>query len=364
MLVRSSAVAVLALVAVLVAPCPVRAIPVFAHRYGLSCQACHTVVPHLTAFGEAFFARGYRLPGSVPRHTFPLAVKTNLEYGSDPGPSRLPKTVVDEVEVLLGGAVGSRGSYFVEQYLVDGGLPGRSRDMWARVRLTPADARVGVAVRAGQFTLDLPLDPETMRETTDHYAIFDQTAGDNPFAFFAPKTGIAVSAGSTARGSSATVSVLQGHDVASGLPAHGVDRYLYAQHAAGPVVVSAYRYDGVRPLHASNDRFWREGYGVGASSGRVRVDAVYQRGFDSRATESGALRSSGGFVQLRYELSPRCFAIARYDATQDTAFARALIAGGGYRLTRNARLSLFETLHRNDAGRTATTLSAALLFAY
>ncbi|HEV2878622.1 MAG TPA: hypothetical protein VGW96_03480, partial [Candidatus Eremiobacteraceae bacterium] len=43
-----------------------QAIPVFAHRYGLSCQVCHTTVPHLTTFGEEFGRAGFRLPPSFP----------------------------------------------------------------------------------------------------------------------------------------------------------------------------------------------------------------------------------------------------------------------------------------------------------
>ena len=89
----------------------------------------------------------------------------------------------------MGGSLGKRGSYFAEQYVVDGGLPGRSRDLWAAWRVTPDAARTPVTLRGGQFTLNLPVDPETFRETTDHYAIWDQTAGDNPFAFFEPKLG-------------------------------------------------------------------------------------------------------------------------------------------------------------------------------
>ena len=72
---------------------------------------------------------------------------------------------------------------------MDGGVPGRSRDAWAAWRATPDGARIPVTVRGGQFTLNLPVDPETFRETSDHYAIWDQTAGDNPFAFFEPKLG-------------------------------------------------------------------------------------------------------------------------------------------------------------------------------
>jgi hypothetical protein len=354
----------LVLLAAVVAPHPARAIPVFAHRYGLTCRQCHTVVPHLTAYGEAFRSRGYRMTGLNAGGAFPAAVKIDLEYGGDRG-GEVPKAVVDEVEVLLGGAVGTRGSYFAEQYVIDGGVPGRTRDLWASWRATPDDARIPVTLRGGQFTLDLPADPETFRETTDHYAIWDQTAGNNPFNFFAPKMGLSASLGNQARGFSASAAAVRGHEPASGLPARGIDRYLYLQHAGPNLVLSAYRYDGTRPIDGSGDRFWREGYAAAFSRGRVRIDAVYQRGHDTHADADGALRTSGAFVQLRYEPSPRWFALARYDATQDRAFARALIAGAGLRVARNARLTAFDTLHTDAAtGLRRNTLSTALLFAY
>jgi hypothetical protein len=351
------------LLGLFLAPRPAAAIPVFAHRYGLSCEACHTTVPHLTEFGEAFLERGYRLPGMPRRGAFPVAVKINLQYGSDAQPG-LPKAVVDEVEVLMGGSIRERGSYFAEQYAVDGGLPGRTRDLWLGWRATPDGARVPVSLRAGQFTLSLPADPETFRESPDHYAIWDQTAGANPFAFFAPKTGLAATVGDDGRGWSATLAAVQGHEPGSGLPARALDRALYVQHASARVVLSAYRYDGTRAVDGVDDRFWREGYGVRLERPRVRFDAVYQRGFDAYASAGGALRSSGGFAQFRYDVAPRWFALARYDATQDTAFARALTGGFGYRVARNARLTVFGTLHRDGDGNRRNTLTTALLFAY
>jgi hypothetical protein len=290
-------------------------------------------------------------------------MKINLAYGSDGG-GGLPKAVVDEVELLVGGSIGKRGSYFAEQYVVDGGGPGRARDLWAAWRATPDSARIPVIVRAGQFTLDLPADPETFRETTDHFAIWDQTAGDNPFAFFAPKIGLMATAGNEARGFSASFAAVRGHDAGSGLPACGVDREISVSHAMPNVTLSAYRYDGTRPIDGTDDRFRRTGYGLGITQGRAHLDAVYQHGFDTHANAAGALVSSGGFVQLRYEFSPRMFAIARYDGTQDTAFSRALIAGAGYRIARNARLTVFDTLHRDGDGTPRNTLSTALLFAY
>ena len=36
----------------------------------------------------------------------------------------------------------------------------------------------------------LPVDPESFRETAQHYAIFDRTIGENPFNFFESKIGV------------------------------------------------------------------------------------------------------------------------------------------------------------------------------
>ncbi len=55
---------------------PAWAIPAFARKYGTSCQTCHTIVPKLTPFGEAFRRDGYRFPGVdsdyVKQETVPL----------------------------------------------------------------------------------------------------------------------------------------------------------------------------------------------------------------------------------------------------------------------------------------------------
>jgi hypothetical protein len=358
---------------------PANAIPVFAHRYGLSCQACHTVVPHLTAFGEAFLANGYRIKGLKPKPAFPVALRVELAYASagtaDPSATApLPKAIVDEVEFLMGGSLGPRSSYFAEVYAVDGGVPGVARDVWYAYRATSDGARIPVTLRAGQFTLPLPLDPEAFRETTEHYAIWDQTAGQNPFNFFSPKIGGQIAIGNPARALAGTVNFLQGHDTQSGLPAHGVDTMVTLRRDLGDWSLTAYRYDGSRSLHGSGfndtqqvdyrDRFWRNGFGVTWARGATEVDAVYQTGNDTAADVYGnALLSSGGFLQLRRALGTRAFAIARWDATQDASFGRLITAGLGYRLSRNTRLTLFETAQRDFSGRLLHITSSSFLFA-
>ena len=358
------------------------AIPVFAHRYGFSCQVCHTVVPHLTQFGETFLANGYRIPGIKPKPAFPVAVRVELGYASagaaDPdeikGP--LPKTIVNEVEFLMGGAVGSRGSYWVEPYAVDGGFPGVVRDAWYAQRLTPAGARLPLAVRIGQFSLPLPLDPETFRETTEPYAIWSQSAGGNPFTFFDTKMGAEIELGNPARQLGATVSFLKGADTQSGLHAQGTDTMETLERDLGDFRLTAYRYDGTRPLegHGFNntqyftdigDRFWRNGFGLGWSRKRTEIDAVYQIGNDSAAdVYRDALVTSGGFLQVRQTLGSRAFAVARWDATNGPAFTRSITGGAGYRLSSNSRLTLFETGQRDFNGNLLHVISSSLLFAY
>ena len=333
-----------------VTPPPAMAIPVFAHRSGLSCQACHTIVPHLTPFGEAFLARGYRLPIDAIRPTFPIALKANLAYSSEPDGSRLPKAVVDEIEVLTGGSLGRTDSYFAEAYIVDGGRPGSIRDAWY------ARAIGAVQATVGQFTLPLPVDPETFRETSAHLALYDQTVGANPFNFFDAKQGVSLRTGSNA--ANATFSALAGHDKQSGLPTASVDRMVSVQAARGFYIASAYRYDGVRQLPTGGDRFWRQAAALAYASDRLRVDATLQTGNDAGPN----IRSSGGFLQVRYAFGDSLAATVRYDGTNDTTFARSLLVGVSRRLSRNTRLSVEGIIAHTP--QTKHTLNAAYLFAY
>ncbi len=40
----------------------VQAVPHFARKYDVGCTTCHVLPPKLNRFGEAFLARGYRMP--------------------------------------------------------------------------------------------------------------------------------------------------------------------------------------------------------------------------------------------------------------------------------------------------------------
>jgi len=75
---KSASISLLALVVVslCVPPKPSRALPIFARKYNVTCQACHTVPPALNANGRAFQASMFNWPGAdstVNRHAIPLS---------------------------------------------------------------------------------------------------------------------------------------------------------------------------------------------------------------------------------------------------------------------------------------------------
>ncbi len=318
------------------------AIPYFAHEYGLSCQKCHTAVPRLTPFGTAFLERGYRLEGVTRGGAVPISARVNFAYTSATDPTGLPKAIVDEVELIGAGSIGARGSYVAEQYLVDGGVRGETRDLWYAQRVSPDAWKVPVTVQLGQFTLPLPLDPETFRESAQHYTIWDQKVGNNPFTFFDPKIGLMASIGDRSAGASVRVAALQGHDRNSGLPSRGTDTMIAVQDAFGPFVAGAYRYGGARPDTQATNRFARYGYGLTWAARRWEIDGMLQRGQDASADgNGGAASSSGGFLQARYDIGRRLFALGRYEGTNaPDGMARDTVLLLGYRLGHNTRLTL------------------------
>ena len=354
--------ALASLTALLGLSAPANALPVFAHRYGFSCEACHTIVPQLNRFGQLFLAAGYRLPSQVERRgTFPVAVKFNVQYSSANGP-QLPPLILDELEFLSAASVSHNLSYRLEQYAVDGGLPGRTRDAWLMYANPAAFARNGLSLRltAGQFTLPLPIDPETQRPTQNHYAIFDQRVGANPFDFFDDRIGLDVAYGDR-RSIDVHALALKGHDPASGLPTKDLDGMLVAQRDTGAITWTGYGYWGQRPLGLFSDHFVRDGIGAMMLTDRAELDVLGQTGFDSSVDGFGhSARSSGGFLQTWWWFTPRFVNVMRFDFASDglSGQSHSLTASLIYRPYRNARLTLEDVIGVGHA------LNAAWLFAY
>lgn len=342
------------------------AIPVFAHRYGFTCQQCHTTVPHLNGFGLRFYRNGFRLPGRAPvrKDASPVAFLLSTAYSSEPDATGLPKAIVDEIEVLSGGSEG-HFSYFSNFYVLDGGRPGLPRDNWLSYWGTPSRRGTVLRIKGGNMTLPLPADPETFRETQNHYAVFDQTVGSNPFNFFDPHFGTDIAFGNPNRGFDAHVLFLSRHDPQSPLHDRGLDSMASLQWTSDKTTVSAYHYRGKRSIGGPADAFTRYGAGVSLRQGKLNADVVMQEGTDTNGDGSGSfLHSSGGFAQIRWAFSRGVAGIVRYDGTADTSgnFLRSTTAGMNLRVLRNGHLIVEDLITHVPAAK--HTLNAGFLLAY
>ncbi|MBI2485425.1 MAG: hypothetical protein HYW01_00395 [Deltaproteobacteria bacterium] len=109
---------ILAVIALLSISTISHGIPYFARKYDFQCNTCHVIPPKLNQFGEGFRANGYRLPEIYPTNrTWPFALwiteRGELEHSKD-----FEKTFPNRVEVISGGPIGEKFSYFVEWRVV------------------------------------------------------------------------------------------------------------------------------------------------------------------------------------------------------------------------------------------------------
>ena len=122
----------LSLLTGILAPAPADATPQFARKHELTCSACHFVPPKLNTDGLDFQASGYRLPERLRREagsvagragTLPFAAWLTGRFedkgGDGPNDLFLPK-----VELISGGTIGDRLSYFAEWRIISLSLNG------------------------------------------------------------------------------------------------------------------------------------------------------------------------------------------------------------------------------------------------
>lgn len=335
-------------------------IALFAHQYGVTCAKCHSVIPHLNEFGAAFLANGERFPGVTSGPAVPLAIKVNVvdssaNQGDGPDGRGLPKLIVDEIEAFTSATLGSRANFFVEQYLVDGGELGRLRDAWVADRINPWDSRIPLQVQGGHFTLPLPVDPETFRDTYQQYAPYVEHVGANPFELFDAELGVRLSAGDALRGFNVQLFA-------------GAGTEIYAQQAMGALTLSFFRYGSTQSIAGGlPDRFTRTGYGVTYGQWtRFSSEAVLIDGWDSDCgiPRTSGCASTGGFEQIRYAFGRRLFAEARYEGTHDASggFARDGVALLGYGPSENSRITVEDVVAHSP--RSTNTMNAQFTIAY
>ena len=167
------------------------AIPVFARKYGYSCEVCHAPVPHLKAFGEEFMDNGYRIPDKEPpratvdtgdpllllQRTLPLAFRFDAFLSYEPNAGiqsdfRAPLAM----KILSGGNISDDISYYTYFLMAEDGKIIGLEDTYLSFRSVFG---LPVDVLFGQYRVTDPVKATETRLTVENYAVFKFRVGES-----------------------------------------------------------------------------------------------------------------------------------------------------------------------------------------
>jgi hypothetical protein len=355
-------IAIVILSSVAALPQRTQAIPIFAQRYHFSCEVCHSVMPELNAFGNAFRDHGYRLPPSVPRHgTTIVALRYQLEYEKDPiaGSRRFTPG-----GVLLSNFEAGQISAFIHYNLGAGGGPSALYLGF----LSDYNEHTGTLYRVGQFELPLPHSPGQRLDDLQPYGFEATHVGLNDLALTSPRIGLQAQRvfGNTTLSLSGAIGEFKGAAYGGApIPTGETSRasqpelgLFIAHRLIHGVSIGAEEIDGERAINQTGHFFeFGDAYrrtGVWASYERERFDVLAQHwwGRDSNADGVGdVLGSSGGF--LRFRVWPlawhHAFIAARYDSSANPGIVRDVVFYTGFMPTPHTRIVL-QRVQQLDGG--------------
>lgn len=289
-----------ALALALLLPEPASAIPAFARRYGVSCNLCHSTVPRLNAYGEAFAGNGFELVvGEEPRDTIQtgdpllrllrrldLAVRMDL-FATALAPVRRDGADIDlqlpyGVKLLSGGPLANRISYYMYFYMTERGEIAGLED--AYVQFTDIGGS-GVSAIVGQFQVSDPLFKRELRLQYEDYQPYRVRVG-SARADLTYDRGIMLAA-SPWEGTDVVASVVNGR----GLGEAGEDRHydrdnnkpvsLRLSQELGPVRVGGFGYYGLERSAGFTDRITVWGPDATVSLGVLELNVQYLRREDT-----------------------------------------------------------------------------------
>ena len=354
----SRVIAIAVLLAAAIAPGSASAIPLFAQRYLMKCEACHSVLPELNAFGTAFRARGYQLP--IRKHgTTGVAVRFQLETDADPAPGANPLV---PGTVLLSNADVGRISAYIHYNLGAQGGPGGLYLAYLATYLEHSKTEF----RLGLFELPLIHSPAQRLDDLTAYGYEGSHVGLNDLTLQQPRLGLEVEqhvgttvvAGTLAAGEFKGAAyggkpIDTGVNTRAGRPEAGL--YVVTP-VANWLTLNGVAMTGTReifPTAASSflDTYRRDSLGGEIRHGHLSLLTEQWWGNDSNADGFGnAFPSSGGFARLRYMLGDHAYLSVRYDAAATPIATRDIVIYAAMQI-KHARL-LVEEKHTYNGSST------------
>jgi hypothetical protein len=348
-------------------PQPAHAVPLFAQRYNLRCDACHSVLPELNAFGNDFRNRGYRIDGAPKRGTTIVALREQVGYTPTPTDGTTRKTV--PAGAALGAAEIGQVEAFVHETL---GSEGSSASLFLGY-LAYGNARSGMLYRAGLIELPLVHSPAQRNDTLTTYGYEGTLAGLNDLTLATPRWALeaernigAARVAATLAFGNATGSAYGGKPVETGrsesfaAPELGV----FARVPLGDSLrigidaLAGSRRIAVLGRPSFDDPYHRFGASFEARRGRLELLAEQWYGRDVNADGvGGPLDSTGGFVRLRWRLGSHAYLGLREDGAAAPAATRSLLWYAETHVTPHARVLIQQ---RRPIPGGPTSLEAAL----
>ena len=364
-----SRVAVLALIlTAALAPKSAFAIPLFAQRYHLKCEVCHSVLPELNAFGNAFRARGYQLP--IRKHgTTGIAFRYQLEDDRDPAPGARP--LVPGGVLLSNADVGRISAFLHYNFGAQGGPAGAYLAFLATYM-----ERSKTEIRLGLFELPLIHSPGQRLDDLATYGYEGSHVGLNDLTLAQPRLGVEAEQRVGTSIVAATLAIGEfkgaayggkpidtGVNTRAGRPEAGL---FVRTPVADWVTLSGDAMAGTREIFPTGASAFLDGYrrdALGIDLHRAHWSLLGEQwwGNDSNADGFGTdFGSSGGFVRLRYALGDHAYIGARYDTAAVPTATRDIVIYAATQLGRHARF-LIENKHTFNG---ATTLEGALTIGF
>jgi hypothetical protein len=364
-----SRVLVIALMlAAAVAPGRASAIPLFAQRYQLKCEACHSVLPELNAFGNAFRARGYQLP--LRKHgTTGVAFRYQLEDDRNPAPGARP--LVPGGVLLSNADVGRISAYLHYNFGAQGGPAGAYLAYLATYM-----ERSKTEIRAGLFELPLIHSPGQRLDDLTTYGYEGSHVGLNDLTLAQPRLGLEAEqhVGTTVVAATLAIGEFKGAayggkpiDTGVNTRAGRPEAGLFVRTPATEwLTLSGDAMAGTREIFPTGANAFLDGYrrdALGADFHRAHWSLLGEQwwGSDSDADGFGTtFGSSGGFVRLRYAIGDHAYLGTRYDTAATPIATRDIVIYAATQIGRHARI-LIENKHTYNG---ATTMEGALTLGF
>jgi hypothetical protein len=358
---------------------PARAIPVFAREYNLSCQSCHSGFPRLNAFGLAFKANNFRIPGGEKsavmawQKTIPLAVQIVPNYqSSNPKPNVVQYT---DTQLLAAGLLTRTTAFYLHQSLWTdfNPVPFPSDEVWGQQVL---DERSKLMFKFGQFELPFAYSPHIHLVTALPPMLFGAGLQGNDVLLGSDVRGLQLS-GTIARQArwyvvgSAPATNTSGYSN-DALQFFGAYRDLFVRNTNYDLArnVGLFMYLTNPPRDPADPSTQDHGQRFGVDANYYWRDlelfamAVIGNNEDPTGKgQHGYLR--GGFIEANYMVKPWIGLAARLEAQTSSVAGKDLVSDAmtfSLRLYPVQRLKLTAEYQQRDHGVGTTALQASLSF--